>query len=166
MMLPEAINMVHLSAPVHLLEGKSGTVTSPSISDGVLSFSTNNFLRLVSFRASDSDIVVTDLIPEASPEGRKQLNPYIRGRYDRPRLVRLQAQDSFKYYSLKASTTAAGAVSVFLVVEEQTYSADAASYEISYRLRQNIIDCLTAKVMETYNDQRAQSFYHKAIDFK
>ena len=163
-MLPEAINMVHLAAPVQMLEGKQGTISNPSVTDGVLSFSTNNFLRLVSFKASDSDIVITDPIPEASPEGRKQLNPYIRGRYDRPRLVRLQAQDSFKYYSLKASTTAADAVSVFLVVEEQTYNNE--GYEISYRLRQNIIDCLTAKVMETYNDQRAQSFYQKANDFK
>jgi len=164
-MLPEAINMVHLAAPVQLLEGKNGTITSPSVTDGVLSFSTTNFLRLVSFKASDSDIVLTDAIPEASPEGRKQLNPYIRGRYDRPRLVRLQAKDSFKYYSLKDSTAAADAVSIFLVVEEQTYNADAVSYEISYRLRQNIIDCLTAKVMETYNDQRAQTFYQKANNF-
>ena len=163
-MLPEAINMVHLAAPVQMLEGKQGTISNPSVTDGVLSFSTNNFLRLVSFKASDSDIVITDPIPEASPEGRKQLNPYIRGRYDRPRLVRLQAQDSFKYYSLKASTTAADAVSVFLVVEEQTYNNE--GDEISYRRRQNIIDCLTAKVMETYNDQRAQSFYQKANDFK
>jgi len=165
-MLPEAINMVHLAAPIQMLEGKQGTISNPSVTDGVLSFSTNNFLRLVSFKASDSDIVITDPIPEASPEGRKQLNPYIRGRYDRPRLVRLQAQDSFRYYSLKEATTASDAVSVFLVVEEQTYNADAANYEISYRLRQNIIDCLTAKVMETYNDQRAQSFYQKANDFK
>ena len=102
--LPEAINAVGLAAPVALLEGVSVSAASPSVSeDGVLSFSLaadSKFLRLVAFRAADSGIVVTDPIPEAGPEGRKQLNKYVRGRFDRPRLVSF-----FNYFSYRARSS-------------------------------------------------------------
>jgi len=178
--LPEAINAVHLGAPVQLLEGESVVASSPSItSDGVLSFSLpaeSKYLRLVAFQAADSSIVVTDPIPEAGAEGRKQLNKYIRGRYDRPRLVLLQGrhtEPAFKYYTLNpagsgfdgyvaAPSTAIGQLAI---IKEQFYAAAAVSYNISRRLRQNIIDCLTAMVMETYSDQRAQSYYQKANSY-
>lgn len=175
--LPEAINAVNLAAPVQLLEGKSVTASAPDISsEGVLSFSLpegSKFLRLVAFQASDSPIVVTDVLSEASPEGRKQLNRYIRGRYDRPRIVLQQGRHTepeFKYYTLRNGGSSyamapAAAIAQLLVVQEQFYASDAAGYDISRRLRQNVIDCLTAKVMETYNDQRAQSYYQKANNF-
>lgn len=170
--LPESINAVHLSAPVQLLEGKSVSASAPSVSsDGVLSFSLpegSRFLRLVAFQAADSPIVVTDVIPEASGEGHKQLNKYIRGRYDRPRLVLLQGRQTepaFKYYSLKNSYSPANAISQLIIIQEQFYESDATGYDISRRLRQNIIDRLTALVMETYNDQRAQLYYQKANNY-
>ena len=175
--LPEAINAVHLSAPVQLLEGKDATIAAgASVStDGVLSFSLgedSRYLRLVAFKAADSGIVVTDTIPEASPEGRKQLNRYVRGRFDRPRLVLLQGrhtEPAFKYYSLANpdaySSSPASAISLCSYVQEQVFSDSAESYDISRRLRQNIIDWLTAKVMETYSDQRAQAYYQKASIF-
>lgn len=180
--LPEAINAVHKYAPVSLLEGEGyqfkSTGSRPAgetisvTSDGVLTFSPStdsNFLRLVAFQAVDSPIVVTDAISEASPEGRKQLNKYIRGRYDRPRLVRLQGKTTppqFRYYSLKGETAAFGtpatAVASFVFIREQFYSASATEYRISRLLRQNIIDWLTGMVMETYSNQSAQSFYERA----
>lgn len=184
--LPEAINAVHLVAPISLLEGVeysfSRTQTKPegekiSIStDGVITFSpakNSKFLRLVAFKAVDSPIVITDVIPEASAEGRKQLNAAIRGRYDRPRLVRLQGETTpptFKYYSLKEGTDdslilAVDAISVFSFIREQFYDSQSPGYDISRYLRQNIIDRLTAMVMETYADTRAQSFYEKSNSF-
>ena len=185
--LPEAINIVQLAAPVSLLEGESyssADLDSVAVSsDGILSFTLKDnvdFLRLVAFQASDSPIVVTDIIPEASPEGRKQLNPYIRGRADRPRLVLLQGRHtgpSFKYYTLDFDragfpslvTSPSSAISQLVYVKEQLHTARTQafnpSYPISRRLRQNIIDCLTAKVMETFGDARAQSFYDKANSF-
>lgn len=171
--LPEAINDVHLAAPTQLLEGKDVSAVDPAISEGVLSFSLpagSKYLRLVAFRAADSGIVVTDPLPEASPEGRKQLNKYVRGRYDRPRLVLLQGrhtEPAFKYYSMKDGYdgTAAEAIAQLSIVEEQFYASDATGYLISRRLRQNIIDLLTAKVMETRGDQLAQSYYQKANNF-
>ena len=173
--LPEAVNAVHKIAPVNLLEGKDAVAgdyyTVASVADGVMSFvlkADTNYLRLVAFRASDSDIVVSDVIPEASPEGRKQLNPHIRGRKDRPRLVQLQGRHtgpSFKYYSCGSTAT----VAVLIFVQEQFYTPQVGStevtYDISRRLRQNIIDYLTAQVMETYGDQRSQAYYQKALTF-
>ena len=95
--LPEAINAVHLAAPSALLEGEdavlSGETPAPNVTvtldNGVLSvnLADSACIRLVAFQAKDSDIVVTDIIPEASAEAHKQLNQYIRGRKDRPRLV-------------------------------------------------------------------------------
>ena len=176
--LPEAINAVQKAAPVSLLEGKEHLFTESdtvTIDGGVLSFtlaSSSKYMRLVAFRAADSDIVVTDTIPEASPEGRKQLNRYIRGRADRPRLVHLQGRHTgpaFKYYSLSDgsayTSNPSSAIAQFSYVEEQLYSSSATGYPISRRLRQNIIDCLTAMVMETYSDQRSQLFYQKANNF-
>lgn len=171
--LPEAINAVNTAAPAQLLEGKSVSASNPSVSsDGVLSFSLpegSRFLRLVAFQASDSPIVVTDVLPEASGEGHKQLNRYIRGRYDRPRLVLLQGRHTepeFKYYSLRENTAdPASAISQLYIIQEQLYTSDATGYDISRRLRQNIIDWLTGKVMETYNDQRAQLYYQRANNF-
>jgi len=182
--LPEAINAVHLAAPVQLLEGEeydfassnppSGETISYDI-EGVLSFSLKDgteFLRLVSFQASDSPIVLTDVIKEASPEGRKQLNKYIRGRSDRPCLVQMQGvhtAPAFRYYSLDKDTmedkTAVECVEQLFYVEEQFYDEVNDEYPISRRLRQNIIDYLTAMVLETYSDQRAQTFYQKAGGF-
>lgn len=177
--LPEAINIMHLAAPVWLLEGNEyqfSANTRPEgetceiLSDGVLQFSpskASNFLRLVAFRATDSGIVVSDALNEASPEGRKQLNPAIRGRYDRPRLVRLQGEVSpprFKYYTLKESsygsgTNARNMVAVFSFISEQTYSPQATGYDISRLLKQNIIDQLTAMVLATYKDQTLQQYF-------
>ena len=177
--IPEAVNAIQSAAPAHLLDGDGYEVSETDAvsitGDGVLSFSLDEcsrFLRLVAFRAADSDIVVTDAIPEASPEGRKQLNKYIRGRADRPRLIMRQgnhAGPEFKYYSITNPSLYLGnpveAIAQFSYVREQFYPGSATGYPISSRLRQNIIDYLTAMVMEIYSDQRAQSYYQKAMSF-
>lgn len=195
--LPEAINAVHMAAPVQLLEGVdleeedlaegsseliSVDVCEDDPSLAVLSFTLNSstdYLRLVAFRAADSAIVVTDPLAEASPEARKQLNPYIRGRKDRPRLVQLQGRHtgpSFKYYTVDAEAFTGSspldpfeAIALMKYVKEQKYAGESGStdveYNISRRLRQNIIDTLTATVLETYGDQRAQVFAQKANNF-
>lgn len=177
--IPEAINATNLMAPVWLLEGEdytfSGTDTISISDDGVLSFSIaqdSKYLRLVAFKAADSNIVLTDTIAEASPEGRKQLNIYIRGTFDRPRLVIQQGRHTgpaFKYYTIADPSDFEGeessAIELFQFVKEQLYASSTTSYNISRRIRQNIIDYLTALVLETYGDQRAQTFFQKANSF-
>ena len=180
--LPEAINAVHLAAPVQLLEGESPRDEEEYFmldvdSEGVLTFGLIpglNFLRLVSFQAVDSNIVVTEVIGEATPEGRKQLNPYIRGRYDCQRLVQLQGwRYIFKYYSLDTSrdefpqlaSDPYSAIAEFRYIPEYSFAANTTQYKVSSLLKQNIIDCLTAKVLEIYGSQQAQVFWQKANSY-
>ena len=173
--LPEAINLVNKTAPVTLLEGtdlSGGPFDNVSIEDGSLVFTfTADYLRLVAFQAGDSKIVVTDVLDEASPEGRKQLNGYIRGTYDRPRLVGEQGKRgtyTFRYYSLKEVTqryenNPMSAIKRFSFVKEQFYSESAESYPIPEDLRQNIIDELTALVLAVYGENdKANYFAEKA----
>lgn len=187
--LPEAINQIHLMAPVEQLDWEDELatgITSCSVDSDtkkVMTFtlpSGSKFLRLVSFQAKDSDIVVTDVIPQASAEGRKQANKYIRGTYDRPRLVMEQGSSStktptFHYYSLKEAYTGSGGsilvgakINFLRFIKEQEFDStlsDNAGYNISYRVRQNIIDYLTGLVMMIFNDQRAEAFFKKASTF-
>ncbi len=198
--LPEAINAVHLSAPAQLLEGEQHVFSDPSdvvISlDGVMSISLGenaNLLRLVSFQAADCPIVVTDLLSEASAEGRKQLNTYIRGDVTRPRIVLTHGTHDapvLKYYTLSSVNNyvvtddndahhgetlplvpetppenyqwSPAAISQLSYIKEQTFSEQAAGYPVSRMLRQNIIDYLTAMVLEVFGNQRAEYFYKKA----
>ena len=184
--LPDAINAVNMAAPVALLEGvdkKSlidGTKTDIS-EEGVLSFTmaeAQRFYRLVAFQASDSPIVVTSVIAEATPEGRKQLNKYIRGTWDRPRLVLKQgvnAPPSFLYYTMTSESigdwddeqVAFDPIGQFVCVDEVFYneSSPATPYNVSSLLRRNIIDSLTAMVLEAFSDQRAASFAEKANSY-
>lgn len=156
--LPEAINEVHRAAPVALLDGiesASGSAGSPS------EITATNFLRLVACKDAGTGIVLSEAFLESSVEARKQANPYIQGTSDRPRLIMCLGGDTsvtFKYYSAEGATT-------LYYVSIAVYTTTNPSYKYSTRLRQNIIDWLTAKVMETYNDARAQSYYTRALSF-
>ncbi len=175
--LPEAINAVCKAAPVTLLEGEDTTIVDASTPAAGEELRTPSFnvsgaagpiLRLVAFRYGDTDQVVTAFTEEASVEGRKQLNPYIRGTYDKPVLVRKQdARNTFVYYSTKEPLEPGTAAlpQVFTVIYEQKYTSGALSYFIPAELRQNIIDQLTAMVLENYADQRSQTYYSKANQF-
>ena len=134
----------------------------------------SKFLRLVGFQTKDSEITVTNVIGSATAEGRKQANKYIRGQYDRPRLVMEQGSTSmktptFRYYSLKeaynGSSAAYDNIKFLRIIKEQEYDALAAGYEISYRVKQNIIDYLTALVMQVFSDKRADFFTQKANNY-
>lgn len=186
--LPEAINEIHRIAPVYLLEGDSlverndnlGSESSSSqedvsISGRVLLFSVpDTCLRLVAFQAADSDIVVTDVIPEASAEGRKQLNPYIRGTYDNPRMVKVQGKGgpmSFRYYSLKDSSFdnhPIDAISRLEVIYQAVYNdQEGASYQASTELVDSIMYQLTAMVLAIYGQaEMANYFTQKALKWK
>lgn len=178
--LPEAVNAVHLAAPATVLVGKEVhdyengfTIDSEGVIDFEISTIENDIpLRLVQFKAVDSDIVVTDVLAEASPEGRKQLNRYIRGRFDRPRLVRQQSSPyKYKYYSVtdaKVAEYETEGDDPSLYIETCTYlpvaAYNATSVDIdSTRIKQNVIDCLTAMTLETYSQpDKAKVFYDRA----
>ena len=108
----EAAVKVQNQAPSIMIDGIKGEFGTnkdyvTSIKDGVITIlMLKDTLRLASIKAVDSEVVVCDVIPEDSAEGRKQLNKYVRGVPDDPRVV-LQKNWSteyrpvFKYYTIQ-----------------------------------------------------------------
>ena len=176
--LPEAINEIHRTAPVTMLEGDTATSYGECSVDGegVLSFVVNapRFLRLVAFQAVDSDIVITEVVPEATAEGRKQLNRYVRGTYDNPRLVQLQGKSypaAFRYYTMKKvghyPNKPRAAIRQLRFVEELTRDNMVAGYKASPELVGSIIDKLTAMVLSIYGQGEAANYFNaKAMIWK
>ena len=170
--LPEAINAVQGEAPLAMLEGVAGTPpTSASFLDNVLTFSftTAQILRLVAFQAVDSAVVLGEWIPEYSPEGRKQLDQYVRGTYDDPALVKLQGKQQFRYYTVQPATAItyeenpASAIARFDYVPRQEYAANAVSYSVADLLKESALLHLTGMVLAIYGEtDKAQYFISKA----
>lgn len=172
--LPEAINDVHAQAPAYLLEGEEikEQLAACYIADRVLSFSFNaKLLRVAAFQTMDSPIVVTDIVPEASTEGRKQLNKYVRGTWDNPRLVMLQGTTyipSFRYYTMKDDTYLAnpsGAVKQLKIIRQLSHSEEANDYPVSAGLVDSAIYKLTALVCAIHGKtNEAAYFSNKAVE--
>lgn len=89
--LVESVVKVHSEAPSLLIDGLSGVKGidfSAEINDGVVEIEMlKDTLRVASVKVSDSPFVVTELIPEDSAIARAQLNEYVRGIADDPRVV-------------------------------------------------------------------------------
>lgn len=88
----EAAAKVHSLAPSFMVDGVKGEYGKDYVAsvtqDGVVTIvMLKDTARVASVQAVDSDVVVCDLIPEDSAEGRKQLNKYVRGVPDDPRVV-------------------------------------------------------------------------------
>lgn len=182
--LPEAINHIHMTAPVQMLDGvtlSGDELDSIAISGDVLEFGIEKeFLRLVAFRASDSPYVVTEVTDEFSVEGRMQHNIYTRGTFDRPRLVLCQGKvaDStksktyinyFRYYSLHtAYTDAKQSIGQFEYIPR--YRAVGYGYEgnvggpylVADQLLERVIDQLTGMMLAIYGSEKADYFLGRA----
>ena len=165
--IPEAINAVNSAAPVNMLEGDITSMTSPQISDGVVSFSVYaKALRLVYFQASDSPVVLTEFVPVASAEARKQSNPFVRGTFDNPVLVQV-TPTTFKYYTVKSTTedTDDFRVSFLKICEHKDIPSGATdvTYDGVPILKQAIIYQLTGMVLAIYGESdKAQYFFNLA----
>lgn len=171
--IAEAINAVHMAAPVQVLDGKTlsgDEIENVSINERVISFATRQeILRLVAFRAADSSQVVTELTPEDSQEGRMQTNPYTRGTSGRPRLVLRQGKteaylSSFKYYTVSGVySTPASAIERFEYIPLYRYEEDVETYDVAENVVGNVIDQLTGMMLAVYGENdKAQYFFSKA----
>lgn len=180
--LPEAINDVNSAASPEELEGDdiSKDITyGDSPSPVGLEFTIpadGDFLRLVRLSSPQLSDIVTDVIAEASPEGRKQLNPHIRGTYDRPRLVQTQGtvtSPTFRLYSLKelprddnGDPATAGLLKVS-IVKRLKYDAGTTAYSVSAALVQRVINHLTSLVLSVLdNSDKAKYFEELASKSK
>lgn len=162
----EAINTVHRNADVSLLDGVllEGTeINEVSINDAVLSFSTKKeILRLVAFKASDSEYVISGLVSESSAVGRMQHNPYTRGTYDNPRLVMLQGRkdgkQTFNYYSLRLNyKDPKEAIERFEYIP--IYRSNETSYYVATNFVEQVGDCLTGMVLAIYGQSEKASYF-------
>lgn len=193
-LLPEAYNEIAMSAPATMLEGIdcSEDCEVSVDNDGVMTIHPNSlddFLRVASFRASHSDVVVTESVDEASPVGRMQLNKYVRGTHDAPVLVRIHGKGDtpeFKYYSCikKLAIDVIGpgiggtvvplgpGVSSWDGIAEFTYvrrayelTSDTDYIECPDQLVNAVLDYLVGLVLQTYNEaDKAALFIKRATD--
>lgn len=124
-------------------------------------------LRVISMQMSDSDIIVTEFFTEASPEGRMQLNPYIRGRYDSPKAILQQTwagehKPVIKYYSLED-----GLKDVTLDIEYFPYPEIIdEGVKISSRLEYPVLCTIVAMVLESLSEfDKAEIYKKKAQEY-
>lgn len=167
----EAAVKVHERASGLLMEGVSGTNGTAfgveKNSDGSLTITAmKEAVRVLSVKASDSGILVTDFIPEDSAEARKQQNEHVRGTYDDPRVILMKkwAGDNrpvFRYYSPKSDTIPDIEYEYvpYPVIEESII-------EICPRLEFAVLNELTAMVLESINEfDKAALFRGRAEEY-
>lgn len=162
----EAVINVHTLAPALLMEGimaTEGTDYDLKLDNGVVTITMKMpTVRVVSAKCSDSDIVLTDLLSEDSAEGRKQLDKYVRGTYDDPRIV-LQKKWAgehmpiLKYYTAKEDEASFD----LEIIPYPAASADSAL--IAPRLEYAVLNYITAMLLDSFKEhERAELYKAKA----
>lgn len=160
----EAVVRTHQGASSLLIDGKKGVLdedyTAELGENGVIKITMlQDTLRVASIQAADSPVVLTDIVPEDSAEGRKQLNRYVRGVSDDPRVV-LQKRWSepyrpiMKYYSTEKDTCPAISLEYvpYPVLEEAVIS-------VSPQLEYAVLNELTAMVLDSVNQHDKAALY-------
>lgn len=182
-LLPEAAEFVYRAAPASVLEPQeeiavpapgtqvAGILSSELRRDGSIAVTidlSGGFLRLVSFKAEDSDIPVSDIVAFDSQTARMQMNPYTRGTYDAPVVVgrKTPRRLHLAYYSVRDPEAAPGFV--IAKIDKPSFSTDSDGKNIFCPdfLSLAVLNRLTGMVLETYGSlQQAQAFYQKSATY-
>lgn len=132
------------------LDPTSGVVTITMLKDT---------LRVVSVQAEDSPVVVCNIYPEHSAEGRKQLNKYVRGVSDDPRVVMQKRwSDTYKpilkYYSTEQTTCPE------ITLEYIPYPVlQDAMVDVSPQLEYAVLNELVAMVLDSVKEHDKAALY-------
>ena len=132
------------------LDTTSGVVTITMLKDT---------LRVVSVQAEDSPVVVCNIYPEHSAEGRKQLNKYVRGVSDDPRVVMQKRwSDTYKpilkYYSTEQTTCPE------ITLEYIPYPVlKDAMVDVSPQLEYAVLNELVAMVLDSVKEHDKAALY-------
>lgn len=160
----EAVVKTHQGALPVLIDGNIGVqgedYTAELDDNGVITITMlQDTLRVASVQAADSPVVLTDIVPEDSAEGRKQLNRYVRGVSDDPRVVLQKVWSEaykpiFKYYSTEEDTCPAISLEYvpYPVLEEAVIS-------ISPQLEYAVLNELVAMVLDSVNQHEKAALY-------
>lgn len=160
----EAVVKTHQGAASVLVDGNIGVLdedyTAELEDNGVIVITMlQDTLRVASVQAGDSPVVLTDVVPENSAEGRKQQNKYVRGVPDDPRLV-LQKRWSepyrpvMKYYSTEEDTCPD------ITLEYIPYPIlNEAVIDICPQLEYAVLNELTAMILDSVNQHEKAALY-------
>lgn len=160
----EVVVRIHNLAPSGMLEGVQGTAgtdyTLGFIENDVISILMNKeTLRMVSVSVADSAFVVTEFIPEDSPEGHMQRNPYTRGVPDDPKVVIKKVpladrKPTLRYYTSSEKSHEAVSLTYipYPVIENE-------SVIISPSLEYAVLNELTAMVLDSVNEHEKAALY-------
>lgn len=158
-LLPEAVKVVVLSAPAHLLE--PDTIKTQVADNIAVIVIVEDFLRMVYMKATDSDIYVASAVPFNSPEARMQENLYTRGTPDAPVVVQ-RPMRTYAVHLTYYTMLEAGSVDLAYI---KTPKVEDGEIFCPSLLTEAVLNELTAQVLETYNDQRAQLFHQKVTTY-
>lgn len=167
--LVEAVIKTYNQTPSAAMEGvfgEEGRDFSLSLNDRVVTIAMNvPVFRILSIKCSDSDYTVGELVAENSAEGRKQLNKYIRGTYDDPRLVLQEKWNgdnmpTMKYYS----TREADANDISFDVEYLPYPKLVEGVvQIPPQIEYAVLNNIVALVLDSYREtELADRFRNKS----
>lgn len=160
----EAVVKTHQGAASVLVDGNIGVLgedyTAELEDNGVIVITMlQDTLRVASVQAGDSSVVLTDVVPENSAEGRKQQNKYVRGVPDDPRLV-LQKRWSepyrpvMKYYSTEED------ICPDITLEYIPYPIlNEAVIDICPQLEYAVLNELTAMILDSVNQHEKAALY-------
>lgn len=165
----EAAVKIHNLAPSVMIDGikgVAGTDYELELNDSVITIKMKkDVIRIASVQASDSEVVVSDLIPEDSAEGRKQLNEYVRGVPDDPRLVLAKMWEGdyrpkLKYYATQAKEPQVELHYVPYPEVEETIIL------ICPKLEYAVLNEIAAMVLDILNEhEKADIYRQKALAF-
>lgn len=169
----EAVLKTYAQAPAESMEGVVAEEESDykliGLKDGVVTISFETpIVRMLSLRCVDSEIIVSDLVPENSAEARKQLNKYVRGTFDDPRVVLQKVWNGdnmpiLKYYT----TTKEGLDEVSFDIEVLPYPALVEGVvQIAARMEFPVLNNIVALVLDSYaQTELADRFRAKAKEY-
>lgn len=167
----EAVVKAYSLAPSHILEGETavkGTDYGLEWKDGVVTISMlTPTARVVSVQCNDSEVILSDLIPENSAEGRKQLNKYIRGTYDDPRLVLLKKWNGDNMPRMRYYTTTKELKDLDFTIEFLPYPVlEEGVVKLASRLEYGVLNLIVASVLDSYKEfDVADRFRNKAKEY-
>lgn len=169
----EAVLKTYAQAPAESMEGVVAEEESDykliGLKDGVVTISFETpIARMLSLRCVDSEIIVSDLVPENSAEARKQLNKFVRGTFDDPRVVLQKVWNGdnmpiLKYYT----TTKEGLDEVSFDIEVLPYPALVEGVvQIAARMEFPVLNNIVALVLDSYaQTELADRFRAKAKEY-
>lgn len=167
----EAVVKAYSLAPGLALEGEIAVKEQDyelELKDGVVTISMlTPTARVVSVQCKDSEVLLYDLIPENSAEGRKQLNKYIRGTYDDPRLVLLKKWNGDNMPRMRYYTTTLEEDDLDFDIEFLPYPVlEEGVVKVASRLEYAVLNFIVASVLDSFKEfEAAERFRVKAKEY-